>query len=169
MCDYLDKEYIEKHKIFYKKIQTFIENKDCSDYIKNEIKTHIGVNLDRKMYLLTNDNCFLIGLKKHYFLEHIKRSNVQNYMEIKTFDNDNYISKEIKEKQKQEQFIKIKEKNINDENEFYTFENHYKNLICLIIEPSEEDKIINPLWNVFYINTVSFSGPFTSCDKEYYF
>ena len=161
----------KEHQKYYKDILEFSKNKDCSDEIKKRIRTYLKIS-GRKMILFSNDNCFLVGIKKSDYFDFIKSNNFEKYIETETFNNNDYTDKKIKTNQLQESIIKLEEITIyNYDNKKRTehFMKHYREVICILVEPLEEEKIFIPFWHTFYISSVGKSGPFKYGQEKYLF
>lgn len=161
----------KEHTKFYNNILEFVKNQDCSDKIKKKIKTYLNID-DRKMVLFSNDNCFLVGIKKSHYFDFIKSNAFEKYIETETFNNNDYTDNEIKTKQLQESFMKTEEitiYNYDDKKRTEHFMKHYRDVICILVEPPPEEKIFIPFWHTFYISSNGKSGPFKYGQEKYLF
>ena len=161
----------KEHQKYYKDILEFSKNKDCSEAIKKRIRTYLKIG-DKKMILFSNDNCFLVGIKKSDYFDFIKSNDFEKYIDTETFNNNDYTDNEIKTKQLQESFMKTEEitiYNYDDKKRTEHFMKHYRDVICILVEPPEEEKLFIPFWHTFYISSTGKSGPFKYGQEKYLF
>lgn len=161
----------KEHTEFYNDILVFVKNKDCSESIKERIKVFMKISC-RKMSVFSNENCFLVGIKKKDYYDFIKSNKFEKYFEIETFNNDSFMDKDIKIKQQQESFMKIKpisRYDIDYVQKTQAYMKHYKNIICILVEPSEEEKTLIPFWHTYYISSNGIQGPFKYGQENYSF
>ena len=162
------KEYLN----FYYNILLFIKKSNISNEIITRIKKHLNIEEYRNISILSDKNCFLVDMKSYEYFNFIKNKKYENYNTFETFDNtDNLFNTDsIKTNILNEYFMKVEKITIHNYKEKLFIQKNMEiisNIIILIVEPKKELKYMEPFWNIYQINKMGYSGPFTNNNIEY--
>ena len=163
----IKKKYYQKkedHAKFYKNILEFKNNNECSDKIKMDINNYLKLD-GRKFYILTKENCCLIGLKNINYYDYIFGKLYRKYYQTETFGNTplDFQDKNIRLKILNEQFMKVEPITINNYdyiNKIRKAINVTSEVIILIVQPIDEGIFTKPFWKLYFVGERGVSGPF---------